>query len=451
MDSQLFQDLQDLNDLQDSEDELSLEEVEPQQMLLDSVSKEQDINQVSKLRLSTNYISILEKIKSKREMGEEEEYNLMLKSNNIASELEFEIGKVFKYLKDNYAPKFQELESLVLNPVDYCKTVKLIQNEMDLSRVDLKSILPSATVMVVLVTATTSNGRELSTEELNRVNAGVDVLLELENDKRLITEFVEARMNILAPNLTVILGALVSAKLIGIAGGLENLSKIPSCNIMVLGVDKKSNLGLSSLSQIKHVGIIYSCDLIKNVASDSRKKAARVTAGKVALAARIDFAKGSRDGKLGMDLRSEISKKIEIMLAPPPGQASKALPVPIEGPKKRRGGKRARKAKERYGLTELQKAQNKIVFGAPEEEIGYSTGSSVGLGLLGQSNSGKLRIKADSRHKINLSKKYAKKSFGQSNLSGLETSVAFTPIKGIELTNPELTLSSGDKKKDRYF
>jgi U4/U6 small nuclear ribonucleoprotein PRP31 len=191
--------------------------------------------------------------------------------------------------------------------------------------------------------------------------------------------------------------------------------------------------------------------LIKNVPADSRKKAARVTAGKVALAARIDFAKGSRDGKLGMDLRQEISKKIEIMLAPPPGQANKALPVPIEGPKKRRGGKRARKAKERYGLTELQKAQNKIVFGAPEEEIGYSTGSTVGLGLLGQSNSGKLRIKADSRHKINLSKKYAKKSFGQSNLSGLETSVAFTPIKGIELTNPELLSKDNSVKKDRYF
>lgn len=441
MDSQLFQDLQDLNELSEEED------IEPQQLLLDSVSKENDINQVSKLRNTATYLNVVEKIKLGQDMGQEEEYNLMLKSNNIALELEFEIARVFKYLKDNYAPKFQELESLVLNPVDYAKTVQLIQNEMDLTRIDLKSILPSATVMVVLVTATTCNGRELSLEELNRVNAGVDVLLELENDKRLITEFVEARMNLLAPNLTVILGALVSAKLIGIAGGLENLSKIPSCNIMVLGVDKKSNLGLSSLSQIKHVGILYSCDLIKNVPLDSRKKAARVTAGKVALAARIDFAKGSRDGKLGMDLKLEIMKKIDMILAPPPGQASKALPVPIEGPKKRRGGKRARKAKERYGQTELQKAQNKIVFGAPEEEIGYSSGASVGLGLLGQSNSGKLRIKADARHKINLSKKYAKKSFGQSNVSGLETSVAFTPIKGIELTNPE----QREERKDRYF
>ena len=216
---------------------------------------------------------------------------------------------------------------------------------------------------------------------------------------------------------------------------------------MVLGVNKKTNLGLSTLGQVKHIGIIYSCDLIRLSPVDIRKKAARVTAAKVALASRVDFARESRDGSIGMDLRKQISKKIEIMLAPPPGQSNKALPVPIEGPKKRRGGKRARKAKERYGLTELQKAQNKIVFGAPEEEIGYSTGSSVGLGLLGQESSGKLRIKADSRHKINLSKKYAKKTFGQSNVSGLESSVAFTPVKGIELTNPE----SVKEFKERYF
>jgi U4/U6 small nuclear ribonucleoprotein PRP31 len=448
MDSQLFQDLQDLNDLEESE---VSEEFEPQQMLLDSC-KEVDITQVAKLRNSSNYINTLAKIRNlstSYECNEGEVYDLMLKSNNFSFELDFEIQQVFKYLKDNYAPRFKELESLVLNPVDYAKTVELIQNQMDLSQVDLKSILSSATVMVVVVTATTSNGRDLTPVELKRVNLGVQMLLDLEADKKTITEFVQARMNILAPNLTVILGALVSAKLIGIAGGLENLSKIPSCNIMVLGIDKKNSLGFSSISAVKHVGIIYSCDLIKNVPPDYRKKAARVTAGKVALAARIDFAKGSRDGALGMGLLQEISKKIGIMLAPPPGQANKALAVPIEGPKKRRGGKRARKAKEKYGLTELQKAQNKIVFGAPEEEIGYSTGSAVGLGLLGQSNSGKLRIKADSRHKINLSKKYAKKSFGQSNPSGLETSVAFTPIKGIELTNPELLKQ--DHQKDRYF
>ena len=120
---------------------------------------------------------------------------------------------------------------------------------------------------------------------------------------------------------------------------------------------------------------------------------------------------------------------------------------------------RARKAKERNGTTELQKAQNRLAFGVAEQEIGYSLGETEGLGTLGQessgSGSGRLRIQADSRHKISLSKKYANKSFGQSNVSGLSSSVAFTPVKGIELENPELKRARAEaaakSSKDKYF
>ncbi len=87
-------------------------------------------------------------------------------------------------------------------------------------------------------------------------------------------------MNFLAPNLTVILGSSVSAKLMGVAGGLNNLAKIPACNILVLGANKKTNLGLSSMHQQKHAGVIYQCDLVMTTPSDFRKKAARVTSGK---------------------------------------------------------------------------------------------------------------------------------------------------------------------------
>lgn len=38
-------------------------------------------------------------------------------------------------------------------------------------------------------------------------------------------------------------------------------------------------------------------------------------------------------------------------------------------PKKRRGGKRFRKMKERYGLTDVRKAANRVNFNQPEEEV----------------------------------------------------------------------------------
>ena len=61
--------------------------------------------------------------------------------------------------------------------------------------------------------------------------------------------------------------------------------------------------------------------------------------------------------------REEIEKKIEKFQEPPPVKAAKALPAPLEAPKKRRGGRRVRKMKERYAVTELRKQANRMNFG----------------------------------------------------------------------------------------
>ena len=61
--------------------------------------------------------------------------------------------------------------------------------------------------------------------------------------------------------------------------------------------------------------------------------------------------------------REEIEKKIEKFQEPPPVKWAKALPAPIEAQKKRRGGRRVRKMKERYAVTELRKQANRMNFG----------------------------------------------------------------------------------------
>lgn len=40
-------------------------------------------------------------------------------------------------------------------------------------------------------------------------------------------------MNTLAPNLSAIVGTTTAAKLLGVAGGLTGLAKMPSCNVHV--------------------------------------------------------------------------------------------------------------------------------------------------------------------------------------------------------------------------
>lgn len=86
------------------------------------------------------------------------EYQLIVEANNILLEIDQEIGIVHKFVRDRYCQRFPELEQLVLNPIDYIRTVKTIQNDLDLSKVDLTEVLAPATIMVVSVTASTTQG-----------------------------------------------------------------------------------------------------------------------------------------------------------------------------------------------------------------------------------------------------------------------------------------------------
>lgn len=92
----------------------------------------------------------------------------------------------FQFIRDHYAPKFPELESLVLNALDYVRTVSAIGNEMDITKVDLQPILPSATIMVVTVTGTTTNGRQLTDDEWRITKEACNMVLELDAARKMV-------------------------------------------------------------------------------------------------------------------------------------------------------------------------------------------------------------------------------------------------------------------------
>lgn len=48
-----------------------------------------------------------------------------------------------------------------------------------------------------------------------------------------IFSYVRSRMSALAPNLSALIGSTTAAKILGVAGGLTALSKMPACNVQV--------------------------------------------------------------------------------------------------------------------------------------------------------------------------------------------------------------------------
>eukprot|EP01023_Acetabularia_acetabulum_P036641 TRINITY_DN34652_c0_g1_i7.p2 TRINITY_DN34652_c0_g1~~TRINITY_DN34652_c0_g1_i7.p2 ORF type:complete len:448 (-),score=92.12 TRINITY_DN34652_c0_g1_i7:23-1366(-) len=320
-------------------------------------------------------------------------YDLIVACNSLIVDVDNEILVVYNFVKDHFRPRFHDLEQLVAHPVDYARVVQRIGNNDDLTEIDMSDILPSPSIMVITVQASTSMGNPLSKETLEKVESGCQLILELDKDRQMILEFIEKRMHKVAPNLTSAIGAAVAAKLMGQAGGLQKLSQIPSCNIMVLGKKVKLAAGYSSASVMPHQGIIYQSDLLTRVPPEDKQKAARLVANKTALLARLDIVKQQSDGQTGRRFREDMISKMEKWQEQAPPKAPKPLPIPDGEAKKRRGGRRLRRQKELYGTTEFQRMANRMAFNKMEEE--YIDGEDViGMGMLGKEGSGRLKLHA---------------------------------------------------------
>ncbi|KAI7867486.1 uncharacterized protein EV154DRAFT_607950 [Mucor mucedo] len=383
---------------------------------------------------------------------EDDEYKLIVESNSMTAEIDNEIQHVHKFIKDHYATKFPELETLVYNPLDYARTVKAIANELDVTKVDLRQFLPSATVMVITVTASTTAGKELSAEEWALTEEACDMALALDDARKKIMNYVESRMTVIAPNLSNVIGTSTAAKLLTAAGGLTAFCKIPACNVQVLGNNKKANTGFSTAHTERHAGYIYYSEIVNSAPQELRRKLVKIISAKASLAARIDASHSAPDGQEGQKMREEIDAKIDKLQENPSLKVVKALPIPDEGPKKRRGGKRARRQKEAYAMTELRAARNRMAFGDAEEEIGYGD-ETEGLGMAAK-QIGKIRASvADQRNKVKAPKlKSFSNRLSGTATSGLASSLAFTPAQSMELIDPTAQVEkTKEKRGEKYF
>ena len=68
---------------------------------------------------------------------------------------------------------------------------------------------------------------------------------------------------VLLSNFPEILVSQLSFLLAGVAGGLTNLSKMPACNVLLLGNQRKVLGGFSQVTALPHTGFIYNSSLVQ--------------------------------------------------------------------------------------------------------------------------------------------------------------------------------------------
>ncbi|EIM88125.1 Nop domain-containing protein [Stereum hirsutum FP-91666 SS1] len=443
------------------------EELDAEDVQLMELGRVEDVKEVAKLEGSKRMNDILKEIEKYQAnpssmdtislpIHSNPEYNLIVQANNLSVDVDNEILVVHKFIRDHYAPKFPELEQLVADPAMYIRSVRVLANHEDPTKVELQGVLPPAIIMSVLVTATTTSGQPLEEANWKSVERACDLADRLEEARKKIFMYVSSRMNVLAPNLSAIVGTTTAAKLLGVAGGLSGLAKMPACNVHLLGAQRKITAGFSTATQRRHTGFVYQSELVQQTPAEYQLKLQRTIGAKAVLAARMDLERNKRDGDYGEELREKIEKRLDRLTAPPPSKVVKALPLPNDGPKKRRGGKRARKAKEAYAQTELRKLSNRMAFGEAEEEVG-AFDETKGLGMIGVST-GKVRAsQGETKSKAKMSKANKLRTAALTRAaqgaqtSGTASSLVVTPVQGFELSNPAARAARVKEANERWF
>ena len=435
------------------------------------------------------------------------EYHLLTRANTLSTQIDTEVQAVHKVIRDHYSARFPELETLITGPIEYAKAVAIIgngpmnnvralsQKTDNLTGASLQSVLDGPTLMVVTVEATTTRGRPMPKAELAAVQRACAMTLSLERAKRTLGDYVQSRMTVFAPNLTEVVGSLTAAQLLNATGGLTGLAQTPDRNLPALGSKGRMGAatGRAANVNVRQQGYVYHASLVRGVPDDLKRQAMRIVSAKIVLAARVDLVHRSADGADGARLRAECLDRLDKLTAPPPNRGPKAIPPPDDKLSRKRGGRRARKAKEATAPTELRRAQNRMAFGKEEAEVGYGAGEgTVGMGMVGQADAGRIRaLQVDQRTRAKLSKSnkgwgtgtpvggagtasslrgfgqgpsalgnasvlrtHGLRSSGVGAASGTASSIAFTPVQGLELADPGKQQELKRKREaedDRWF
>ena len=355
--------------------------------------------------------SFIKNLETKSDVSENQNIiPLLEKANKYIIILNKYILEEIIILKDLYNIFFPELPTIVTNNYEYAKSIKIIEENKQLLKQENKtgikklsqelSFLPNNVSMALTFMLSSSNVMKINSEEKSaEIKKECDKILELFEQKTNLLNFISNNMKYLAPNLTLLLGAEIAAKLVTEAGGLNELAKTPSGNILNMGRHELNLEGFSTMNKFNN-GYLTELKEYQDALDSMKIKVLRRYANKTALAARKDayMNKNKNNEKYGEEMKALIAEKVEKIKNDIQPILKKPLPRPDDKPSRKRGGKRVRGIKKKYELTEVRKLKNRMQFGVPEAEY-RDTGK--GFGMLGVGGIGStLRLNPNKSNKI---------------------------------------------------
>lgn len=235
---------------------------------------------------------------------------MIVQAVNLLDDLDKELNNYIMRCREWYGWHFPELSKIITDNLAFVRTVEVMGTRDNAKHVDLSDILPEEVEEKVKEAAEISMGTEISGEDILNIKHLCIQVVEIQEYRTQLYEYLKNRMIAIAPNLTILVGELVGARLISHAGSLMNLAKHPASTVQILGAEKALFKALKTKHDTPKYGLIYHAQLVGQASSKLKGKVSRMLAAKAAIATRVDALGEETNTDLGIEHRAKVESRI---------------------------------------------------------------------------------------------------------------------------------------------
>merc|ERR1712070_1007282 len=228
----------------------------------------------------------------------------------LLDDLDKELNTYAMRVREWYGWHFPELSKMIGDHKAFVRTIMKAGNRKDYAATDLSEILPEEIIDDVKEAAEISMGTEIADEDLEHIKHLAEQVLAIAEYRAELYDYLKNRMNAIAPNLTVMVGELVGARLIAHAGSLLNLAKYPASTVQILGAEKALFRALKTKHDTPKYGHLYHASVVGQSSGKNKGKMSRVLAAKTSLVVRIDALAEESKQEFAMEYRAKVDARL---------------------------------------------------------------------------------------------------------------------------------------------
>lgn len=219
-------------------------------------------------------------------------------------------------VREWYAWHFPELTKIVTDNIAYAKVSRVIRvrDSWDGDMEALTEACGSEEVSNEIVKSMKmSMGQDIVEMDMKNIDHFASEVIKLAAMRKSLHEYLKTKMDLVAPNLSALIGEIIGARLISHAGSLTNLAKYPASTVQILGAEKALFRALKTKGNTPKYGLIFHSTFIGRAQQKNKGRISRYLANKCSMASRIDCFSDEATTVFGEKLKDQVEERLAFL------------------------------------------------------------------------------------------------------------------------------------------